>query len=242
MSDLKNKGWVRLHRQLEDNPLWFLEPFTKAQAWIDLFLNANHKENIIQIRGNVVKIKRGQLGWSELTMTKRWMWSKNRTRRFLKLLETEQQIIQQKDRYITTIITILNYDKYQTDTADDTAERQQKDSRRYINKNDKNDKNDKNKEDMSAFADEFNQFWLKYPKKELKKKTQEIWQRKKLDNHLKVILDFIGRAKNTDRWQKGYIKQPPAFLNGECWNDDLTAYNDKKQTQTGCLDLRKIKS
>ena len=86
------------------------------------------------------------------------------------------------------------------------------------------------KEEMSAFADEFNQFWEVYPKKELKKKSQEIWQRKKLDGSLKVILDFIERAKNTDRWQKGYIKQPPVFLNGECWNDDLSAYNDKKQS------------
>ena len=56
MSDLKNKGWVRLHRRIEDNPLWFLESFTKAQAWIDLFLNANHKDGIIEIRGNIINI------------------------------------------------------------------------------------------------------------------------------------------------------------------------------------------
>ena len=85
----------------------------------------------------------------------------------------------------------------------------------------------------------FNQFWEEYPKKELKKKTLEIWKRKKFDTQLKVILDFIGKAKNTDRWQKGYIKQPPAFLNGECWNDDLNSYNDKKVAQLQGLDLRK---
>ena len=86
----------------------------------------------------------------------------------------------------------------------------------------------------------FDIFWKEYPKKELKKKSQEIWQRKKLDGSLKVILDFIERAKNTDRWQKGYIKQTPVFLNGECWNDDLSAYNDKKQI-VECLDLLKNK-
>ena len=155
MRNLKNKGWVRLHRQIEDNDFWFLESFTKAQAWIDLFLNANHKKGIIQIRGNVIEIERGQIGWSELTMVKRWSWSKNKVRRFLKLLETEQQIKQQKT-FITTIITILNYDKYQTDdTADDKAERQQKDSRRYTNKNDKNDKNVKNITETSS-VDKFN--------------------------------------------------------------------------------------
>lgn len=144
MSNYTKQGWVRLHRKISDNSLWFLEPFTRAQAWIDLFLNANHTEGIVSIRGNIIHLKRGQLAWSELTMAKRWTWSKNRVRRFLKLLETEQQIIQRKDRYITTIITILNYEKHQNDTTDGTAERQQKDSRRYINKNDNNDKNDNN--------------------------------------------------------------------------------------------------
>jgi len=143
------KGWISLHRKITENEIWFLEPFTKAQAWIDILLNANYSKKSIQIRGNVVFIERGQLGWSELTMAKRWSWSKNKVRRFLKWLETKQQIEQQKDRFITTIITVLNYESYQNDTADDTAddtaERQQKDSRRYItNKDNKDNKDNKN--------------------------------------------------------------------------------------------------
>lgn len=143
-----SQGWVKLHRSLFENDIWHLEPFTKAQAWIDLFGNANHQPKTIQIRGNVITVNRGQLAWSEIKMSTKWGWSKNKVRRFLKWLEAEHQIEQQKDRYITTIITIINYDKYQDDTADetadDTAERQQKDSRRYINKNEKNEKNEKN--------------------------------------------------------------------------------------------------
>lgn len=125
MRNLNESGWVRLHRKIADNPLWTMEPFTKGQAWIDLFLNANFKDGYFYIRGNKVIVKRGQIGWSELTMAKRWRWSRNKVRRFLFWLQTEQQIIQQKDRYLTSIITILNYDIYQYDTADDTAERQQ---------------------------------------------------------------------------------------------------------------------
>ena len=152
MNNSKNRGWVRLHRKIDENELWFLEPFTKAQAWIDLFLNANHKDGLISIRGNVIDIKRCQIGWSELTMAKRWTWSKNKVRRFLKLLETKQQIEQQKSP-LTTIITILNYEEYQKDdTTDDTTERQQKDSRRYTNKNDKNVNNDNKKRETSRFT------------------------------------------------------------------------------------------
>ena len=88
-------------------------------------------------------------------------------------------------------------------------------------------------EDMSATADgTFDRFWKEYPKKELKKKTQEIWKRKKLSPHLEEILKFISSAKNTDRWKKGFIKQPPVFLNNEAWNDDLSSYGDVQKVQT----------
>lgn len=86
---------------------------------------------------------------------------------------------------------------------------------------------DSNSITMSSDEDAFNQFWLQYPKKELKKKTKEIWQRKKLDSKLSEILLFVERAKLTDRWKKGFVKQPPVFLNGECWNDDISSYGDK---------------
>jgi len=132
-----------LHRQIAENELWFAEPFTKGQAWIDLVLFANHKDGSFWVRGVEVKIKRGQLGWSEVTMAKRWTWSRDKVRRFLKWLETRQQIEQQKVAKITTIITICNYDRFQNDTTDDTTDRQQKDNRRYTNNNVKNDKNDK---------------------------------------------------------------------------------------------------
>jgi len=157
MSGLKEGGWVRLWRKIEEHDIWFAEPFTKAQAWIDIFLNANHKQSSIFIRGNEVVIKRGQLGWSELTMAKRWKWSKNKVRRFLKWLETEQQIEQQKDS-LTTVLTIKNYDSYQPETIQQTKQQtiQQKDSRRYTNNNDKNEKNEK--KDI-YIAEQFLEFW-----------------------------------------------------------------------------------
>jgi|TARA_Y100000034_G_C6884891_1_gene406119 hypothetical protein len=270
MKNWKNQGWVRLHRKIEDNFLYFLEPFTKAQAWIDLFLNANHKDGYIQIRGNVIPIKRGQIGWSELTMVKRWTWSKNKVRRFLKLLETEQQILinsskknglnkprkksktpnngltkpqkqlsaeissktPQNDttddtttsRFITTIITIIEYEKYQNDTPDDTAERQQKDSRRHINKNVKKDKNVKNKIQMVGFE----KFYLAYPKKKAKVVAKKSWDKLKPSSSLlQAILKDIERRKKGDQWRKEngrYIPYPATYLNQCRWNDE----DDKK--------------
>lgn len=75
----------------------------------------------------------------------------------------------------------------------------------------------------------FAQFWSVYPRKEQKKKTFDIWKKNKYGQHIDTIYKFILAAKETDRWKKGYIKQPPAFLNGECWNDDLATYRDRAE-------------
>lgn len=173
-----NTGWFRVNRKLFDNEIWYLEPFTKGQAWIDLVGNANHKNSNFEIRGNIIEVKRGQIGWSELTMSKRWKWSRNKVRRYLKWLETIQQIEQQKDRYLTTIITILNYDKYQNDTADDTAERQQT-IQQTIHKQEciKNVKNDK---EITTYLSSFNE--------KFKTKYQPTSERvKKLNLRLKIF-------------------------------------------------------
>lgn len=77
----------------------------------------------------------------------------------------------------------------------------------------------------------FEEFWKLYPKKELKKRSQEIWSRKRLDSRFEEISRFIEKALQTDRWKNGFVKQPPAFLNGECWNDDLSSYQSKTNSR-----------
>jgi len=87
--------------------------------------------------------------------------------------------------------------------------------------------NTKLEDTKSPIGDAFALFWSAYPKKELKKKAEDKWKSKKLDSKIQEILDFIERAKQTDRWKKGFIKAPPVFLGNECWNDDLESYKDK---------------
>jgi len=110
-------GWIKLHRSMFDNELWHAEPFTKGQSWLDLVGNANHKPGSIWIRGVEIKVERGQIAWSELTMAKRWQWSRDKVRRYLGMLKTRQMIIQQKDNY-TSITSICNYEVYQSRESD----------------------------------------------------------------------------------------------------------------------------
>ena len=142
--DSKNNGWIKLHRNIEKWPLYFVEPFTKAHAWIDMLLLANHATKTIDIRGNIIEIKRGQIGWSEQKLADRWLWSRMKVRRYLTWLETRQQTIQQKSA-VLSLITICNYEKYQqNDTTDDTTEKQQTIQQTSTNKKEKNENNEKN--------------------------------------------------------------------------------------------------
>jgi hypothetical protein len=149
----ERQGWVKLYRKIQKWELYFSEPFTKTQAWIDMILLANHNLKSFNVRGNIVACERGQIAHSEETLAVRWKWSRGKVRRFLNWLETRQQIEQQKN-YILSVVTIVNYSQYQTpeseadstadDTTDGTTDGQQTVQQTDTNKNVKNYKNSKN--------------------------------------------------------------------------------------------------
>ena len=133
-------GWIKLHRQIADNPLWKSEAFTRAQAWVDLILLANHKDSFFYKRGIKIDVKRGQLGVSEKGLADRWKWSRNKVKKFLKELENEHQIKVIKNN-VTQVVTVLNYNEFQQEktpsrTPNVTPKGHQKDT--Y--KNEKNEK------------------------------------------------------------------------------------------------------
>lgn len=218
----KNRGWIALHRSICDNDLWFLEPFTKAQAWIDLILNANHSDGTINIRGNLITIKRGQIGWSEITMSERWQWSRNKVRRFLKWLETKQQIEQQKLYKLTSVTTIVNYDKYQTKQQMEQQTIQQKDNRRYTNNNDNNVNN--------KYICSFDTFWENYPRKIGKRKANEKYihlatSKQKEQEILEGLEQYLGKWK-LEKTNLEYIPHPTTWLNQARWEDEVMVNRD----------------
>ena len=110
-------GFIKLYRGLQNNPLWTSEPFTKGQAWVDLLLSAAYKDSFFMVHGVKVEVKRGQVGMSQLTMSKRWRWSRNKVRRFLDALEHEQMLEQQTNQ-LTTVVSICNYEEFQSQTKE----------------------------------------------------------------------------------------------------------------------------
>ena len=137
-----NDGWISIYRKITENPLYFSEPFTRMQAWIDMIIIANHKESFFYVRGNKVTVKRGEIGYSQQSLAVRWQWSRGKVVRFLNEMEKSGMIVQQKNS-VNNIISIVKYADYQQGgTTDSATDGQQTVQQTDINNNDNNDNND----------------------------------------------------------------------------------------------------
>ena len=122
-----NQGWISIHRKIQECFLWVdKEPFDRRSAWIDLLLSANHEDKKVMFDGKPIIVNRGDKLTSILALADRWHWSRHKVSNFLNVLESEQMIVQKRDNK-KTLITIVNYEVYQT-VFD--AKGQQKDNRR----------------------------------------------------------------------------------------------------------------
>jgi hypothetical protein len=142
------KGYIKLFRCIQDRPEWLRKPFDPERAWIDLLLLTNYSDGGYEIRGIWVEVKRGECGWSQVKLAERWGWSRDKVRRWLARCESDGQTARrtiQHNKYLTSVIILLNYELYQGDdtadkTANNTADRQQTDSRQGKNKKGKKEK------------------------------------------------------------------------------------------------------
>jgi len=148
-------GWISIHRSLINNWVWEDKPFDRGRAWVDLILMANWKDNKFLLGNELMMVERGSFITSELKLMDRWGWGKEKTRKFLKLLESDGMIIKKADRKKTTI-TIVNYSVYQPLSNDNqTTDRPQTDHRQTTDRpqtdtNNKDNKENKEKKDNNG--------------------------------------------------------------------------------------------
>lgn len=157
---MADKGWIKLHRQLQECPIWYGERFSKGQAWVDLLLLANHRDKKILFNGEMIVIQRGQYLTSTVKLAEKWGWNRKTVSSYLKLLEQDKMIAKVSDN-TKTLITIENYEVFQGVDEDigqpitqpneqpsgqqtDIPMDNHADNPLDTNKNDKNIKNDKN--------------------------------------------------------------------------------------------------
>ncbi|MCZ4248165.1 Replication protein O [Bacillus subtilis] len=141
-------GWIKLHRKIQDH--WIYQEkrkFSRYEAWLDLLMLANHKDNKVLLGNELLLVEKGSFITSELKLMERWSWGKGKLRSFLEMLESDGMIIRKTDRKKTTI-TICNYSVYhdseETNRPQADHERTMNGLSADTNKNDKNVKNEKN--------------------------------------------------------------------------------------------------
>ena len=106
------QGYIKLHRKIKDH--WIYQEkrkFSKYEAWIDMLMTANHKDNKVVLGNELVDIGRGQFITSIRKLGERWEWSNTKVTKFLELLKQDGMIDFKKDTK-KTVVTIENYGFY----------------------------------------------------------------------------------------------------------------------------------
>lgn len=179
-------GFMMLSKDFFESEDYFLERFSRREAFLDLCYLAAYKDRTFKVRGIEVQQKAGQVAKSLRDLAQRWKWSVNTVVKYLNELKEEGKV----DTQQTSVIQLITIKKYllldtQTDTRIDTQTDTQIDtpiinSNIYIkdNNKEKDTKVSKKKEelDFSIVAPEFLEvvnLWLRY-KKERKQAYKPI--------------------------------------------------------------------
>lgn len=117
---MAEKNFFPLNRSLLSHWLWKDKPFSKGQAWVDLLLLANYEDKKMPYKGEVITCKRGDVNLSISELAKRWGWSRDTARRFLKLLESDGMVTVNATTHRTTI-TIEKYAFFNNPCVTDEA-------------------------------------------------------------------------------------------------------------------------
>lgn len=145
MADITNSGFIKLHRKMLEWE-WYTDTNVKV-----VFIHCLLKANFTQKNWRGITIERGSFITSYANLARELNLSVKQVRLAIeKLKRTGELAIKTTNKY--SIITIKNYDEYQSqgiqeDKQEDTQKAnkgQTKGKQRATTKNDKNEKNDKN--------------------------------------------------------------------------------------------------
>ena len=114
-------GFIALARGILDHPIvGARKPYDRHSAWEWLLFEAAYKPHRYAAGSVVVNLERGQLAHSTRYMANAWGWPETNVRRYLKRLKADAMIGAATDAGIT-VITICNYDPYQSTSPDTGA-------------------------------------------------------------------------------------------------------------------------
>jgi len=142
-------GWIKLHRGIKKH--WIFSDPEKLKAWITIILEVNFEPKKVNIGNHLIFCDRGESVYSLSTWSNLFGWNRSKTRRFLKLLESDSMIVL-KSTHETTHLTVCNYESYQSErNADETqTKRKRNASETQVNTTKESKESKESKEDNRA--------------------------------------------------------------------------------------------
>lgn len=215
MSQWNNNGWIKLHRNMLENPV-IMKDSERIAIWIYLLLSATHKDVDVIFGGERITLHPGQLITGRKRIATDLKVNESKIERVLNRFETEHQIEQLKTHQ-NRLITILNWEMYQQieQPNEQQVNNYRTTSEQQVNTN-KNVriKECKNKENI--YIPHFQEFWSAYPRKIDKKKAYKCYKARlkegfSEDELLIAAKNYAEECKKENRDPK-YIKHPTTFL------------------------------
>lgn len=107
-------GWIKIDTEIAKHWLW--QDAERLKWWLDILFMAAWKDRKQLIGKQLIALRRGQFIASLSFLCKRWGRSRSMIEPFLNLLQEEEMISKEVVNNIS-IITVLNYDKYQSNNS-----------------------------------------------------------------------------------------------------------------------------
>ena len=175
-----NTGWVRLHRTISEKG-WYKKS-DYVHLWIHILLKATHKGMEFMFDGKNCKLMPGQFITGRKKLSEETGINESKVQRILTFFEKNEHQIEQQKTTKNRLITICNWEKYQSIFFDEQQTEQQPNNNRttteqqlntYNNANNINNANNANKPEkvVLPFDEEFAKhwnLWKDYKDKELK--------------------------------------------------------------------------
>jgi hypothetical protein len=267
-----DSGWIAIARAMRNHPIVGFHLFAKpavadkgatqpALAFIDLIMECRYESGFVMNGGRKMEIMRGQLVGAVSWLAARWNWTPMAVRVWLDKLESDGMISRfvpgastsnKHNGKTSTVISVCNYDKYQSATAYEQPTEQQTNNKQATNEQQQYKENNLTKEqevDLSSkpqavlFAEvqepkkprgrnarkktedaDFEMFWAIYPRKEVKLEAERKFAARKLEVGADALIEGARRyAASRVGQDPKFTAMPTTWLNQGRWADGAPA-------------------
>ncbi|MBO1264451.1 hypothetical protein J3A84_05270 [Proteiniclasticum sp. SCR006] len=205
---MANSGWIKLHRELLDKSIWQTSTSDQKVIMITLLLMANHKAIEWEWQGKKYVVQPGQFITSLPSITKKCGKGITIQKVRTALLRFEKyEFLTSKSTNKNRLITIVNWDSYQSDEENQQAKQQASNKQLTANKNDNNEK-------KNIYSDDFETFYKVYPNPKGKAQTYKNWKKVIKQHDPNEIIECAKRYQRSLRpdTEKAYITTSYNFL------------------------------